>query len=127
VDNQTFKHIPKNVKDLVEDIAFGICNSQKLIEAENGTYDMSKVKKYNHKTQLHNIINDALKESNYRDSYEWKYERKFVYDGDLVELIKYDITTRDLCYLKIDGEDKKVSKKYFKEMWKNREVEGLDG
>lgn len=116
-----FDDIPEKVKDLYMDLGWGICNAQKLWDAEKGTYDMSKVKKYKQKTNLNQIINDALQDSNYRKSYEWEHDSQFVFFGELVELIRYDIQTGDVCMVKINGTDKTITKKYFREIWELRD------
>lgn len=113
-------NIPKKVLDLVSDIAFGICNSQKLSDSEKGTYDMSKVKKYTPKTELCNTINNLLIESKYRDAYKWQNDNTFQSIEGKIQVIKYDITTNDKCLIKIDDEETLVLKIYLKDLWDNR-------
>lgn len=116
MDN-TFDNIPLFVRNMFEDIGAGICLCQKLADANKGKYDMSKVKKYKPKTEIPNIIKNILEETDYRKSYEWQYEKKFIYEGDVIEVIKYSIDTGDYCIININGEEMKVRKKYLKELY----------
>jgi len=113
------------IDDLVYDIALGITGNQSLGYGANGDMlkDKSKkIQKLKPKTNLHNIIEDALEKSQYRRAYEWDNERIFkTKDGEQVELIKYDITTGEYCIVKIDGKEMKMTKKWFREWWESRE------
>ena len=114
--------LPKQAIDLFLDVGAGICNSQKLSDSDNFTYDMSKVKEYKPKTKIPDIISELVRQTNYKDDYNWKCDNKFVSDGVIIEVVAYSIKTSDWCIVNMDGIEKKISKKYFKELYENRMV-----
>ena len=118
---KTFPNIPQNVKDMFSDIGAGICYSQKLTDANKGTYDLSKVKQYKPKTKIPEIIKEILEESEYRKMYEWEYDKEFVSDGVKIQVIKYDISTSDWCLVLMDSKEVKMTKKNLREWWNNRD------
>lgn len=109
--------LPENIINLFQDIGAGICNMQKLSDAEKFTYDMSKVKEYKPKTKIPEIISQVLLKSNSKDDYNWKYDKKFVSNGTNIEIITYSIKTCDWCMVSINGKIKKISKKYLRELY----------
>lgn len=113
------------IDDLVYDIALGITGNQSLgygADSDRLRDKSKKIQKLKPKTNLHNIIEDALEESQYHKAYEWDKEKVFkTKDGEQVELIKYDITTGDCCTVNIDGKEMKMTKRCFREWWENRE------
>ena len=113
-------NLSKQTINLFLDIGAGICNSQKLSDSENFTYDMLKVKEYKPKTKIPEIISELVRLSNYKDDYNWKGDNKFVSNGMEIELIAYSIKTSDWCIVKMDGIEKKISKKYLRELYENR-------
>jgi len=117
---QKFNNISDKLKDIYTDIGAGICFAQKAWDAQNGSYNLKKIKQYQYKTSIPNMISDALKESNYRQSYEWQYEREFISDNMKIEVIKYDIETSDWCVVKIDEVEKKISKKWLNQLYQNK-------
>lgn len=119
---KTFQDIPTKVLDLVTDCAAGICYCQKLSDAQHGTYDLSKVKAYKPKTKLPQIIKEILEESGYRKSYEWQNEKEFISDGIEFRIIKYDIDTFEYCFVLMDGEEIKITKKCLREWWEGRDI-----
>jgi hypothetical protein len=120
VDMKVFDNVSQLEKDLIMDVAAGICYCQKLVDAIKGKYDLSKVKEYKPKTKIPEIIQEVLNESNYRKSYEWQYDKTFIYDGSEIEVIRYDINTDDWCVVKIDGKEVKITKKNLKNWWEER-------
>jgi len=119
---KTFNNIPYYVKDMFSDIGAGICYAQKVDSAsmKNSTFDLSKVKQYKPKTEIPQIIQDALSESEYRKEYEWQYDKGFTSDGVKFEVIKYDINTSDWCLVLMDGKEVKMTKKNLREWWEER-------
>ena len=118
---EPFKDISQIEKDMIMDVAAGICYAQKAWDAQKGTYDLSKVKVYKPKTKIPQIIQEALEESGYRKFYEWEYDKNFVSDGYEIEVVKYDIQTDDWCIVLFNGEKKKITKRYLRELWEERE------
>jgi len=114
---ELFKDTPSRVVDLVMDIAAGICYSQKAWDAQFGTYDLSKVKEYKQKTELPQIIEDALRDSDYKKAYEWKNDKEFSSDGISFNVVDYSIETFEYCLVEMDGEKVKMTKKCLREWW----------
>ncbi len=113
----------KELVDLFLDIGAGICNAQKYAETikPDSTFDMSKVRDYKPRTKIPDMIKEILEESNYRQSYEWHYDKSFTFDKIKIEVIRYDINTSDWCIVKIDGEEKKITKKGLRELWESKD------
>jgi hypothetical protein len=110
------------VDDLLYDIALGICCNQQLSIDNNTTLkDKSKkLQKLKPKTDLHNTINNIIEELGVRKLYEWQHEMEFTSsDGELVKVIKYDITTGDMCLVKADGNVMRISKRGLREWYEN--------
>jgi len=40
-------------------------------------------------------------------------------DGDLIEVIKYDITTGDMCFVKINGKEVRITKRGLREWYED--------
>lgn len=114
------------LEDMIYDIGAGICNCQKIAEAnqENSKFNLSKIKKYTPKTNILNVINDILNETDYRKSYEWQHNKIFDIDDLHIEVIKYDINTGEKCNVLINNETVTITKKYLKELWKGRKQYG---
>lgn len=112
------------VINMLYDIAAGICNSQKLDSAmmPNSKFNMSKIKHYQPRTKIPEIIQNALNNSNYRKDYEWQHDTEFISDGIHFKVIKYDITTSDWCLVLMDGREKKMTKKSLREWWEDRDI-----
>ena len=108
------------IDDLLYDIALGICCNQQLSIDNNTTLkDKSKkLQKLKPKTDLHKTINNIIEELGVRESYEWQHEKVFTSsEGDVIEVIKYDITTGDMCLIKIDGEKIRITKRGLREWY----------
>ena len=102
------------VDDLLYDIALGICCNQQLSYDNNITLGSKskKLQKLKSRTELHNTINNIMEKLGVRKYYEWQHEKVFTSsDGELVEVIKYDITTGDMCLVKVDGKEMRISKR----------------
>ena len=111
-------------KDLFSDISAGICHIQKVIEAqkENGRYDLSKVKKYKPKTNILDIIHNAIDLSNIKKDYEWQFEKEFISDNTNIKILRYDINTSDWCIILMDDREIKISKKFLRELYERRDA-----
>ena len=112
VDGTVKANNPK-IDDLVFDIALGITKSQLVGDATLG----SKKKMLNPKTNLHKDISEILEDSNYKDFYKWNKERIFIRDGISIEVVKYDITTSDICLVKMSGKEVRMTKKQLREWY----------
>ena len=112
VDGTVKANNPK-IDDLVFDIALGITKSQLVGDATLG----SKKKMLNPKTNLHKDISEILEDSNYKDFYKWNKERIFIRDGISIEVVKYDITTSDMCLVKMSGKEVRMTKKQLREWY----------
>ena len=75
------ERVPRRVIDLFLDIGAGICYAQKQSDSLDGSYDLSRVKHYEPKTILPELIQCCLTESNYGESYKWKHDNEFRTDG----------------------------------------------
>ena len=71
----------------------------------------------NPKTNLHKDISEILEDSNYKDFYKWNKERIFIRDGISIEVVKYDITTSDICLVKMSGKEVRMTKKQLREWY----------
>ena len=112
-------HVTANcrvVDDLVFDIALGITNSQLVGDTTLGKVS-KKQNKNKPRTNLHEVIDECLELSNYKDFYKWEDEFEFVRDGIKFEVIKYDITTGDKCLVKMDDTEVKMTKKQLREWY----------
>ena len=112
VDGTVKANNPK-IDDLVFDIALGITKSQLVGDATLG----SKKEMLNPKTNLHKDISEILEDSNYKDFYKWNKERIFIRDGISIEVVKYDITTSDICLVKMSGKEVRMTKKQLREWY----------
>lgn len=113
----------KITTDLLLDIGANICYAQKLWDSIGGTYDLTKVKQYQPKTQLPYLVNEILKQSNFRDKYEWDGEMEFKCDLGNVKILEYGINTSDWCIINCNGEDRKISKKWLRELYNNAKLD----
>ena len=113
----------KELVDLFLDISAGICNAQKYAESikPGSTFDMNKIKDYTPRTKIPDMIKEILEESNYRQGYEWQYDKAFMFDKSKIEVVRYNINTSDWCIVKMDGEEKKMTKKGLRELWESRD------
>lgn len=110
------------VDDLLYDIALGMCRNQQLSIDNNTTLGSKskKLQKLKPRTELHNTINNIMEELGVRKSYEWQHEKIFTSsDDELVEVIKYDITTGYMCFVKVDGKEMRISKRSLREWYEN--------
>lgn len=112
VDGTVKANNPK-IDDLVFDIALGITKSQLVGDTILG----SKKKMLNPRTNLHKDISKILEDSNYKDFYKWNKERIFIRDGISIEVVKYDITTSDMCLVKMSGKEVRMTKKQLREWY----------
>ena len=112
VDGTVKANNPK-IDDLVFDIALGITKSQLVGDTTLG----SKKKMLNPRTNLHKDISKILEDSNYKDFYKWNKERIFQRDGITIEVVKYDITTSDMCLVKMSGKEVRMTKKQLREWY----------
>ena len=112
VDGTVKANNPK-IDDLVFDIALGITKSQLVGDTTLG----SKKKTLNPRTNLHKDISKILEDSNYKDFYKWNKERIFQRDGITIEVVKYDITTSDMCLVKMSGKEVRMTKKQLREWY----------
>ena len=112
VDGTVKANNPK-IDDLVFDIALGITKSQLVGNTTLG----SKKKMLNPRTNLHKDIFKILEDSNYKDFYKWNKERIFQRDGITIEVVKYDITTSDMCLVKMSGKEVRMTKKQLREWY----------
>ena len=112
VDGTVKANNPK-IDDLVFDIALGITKSQLVGDTTLG----SKKKMLDSRTNLHKDISKILEDSNYKDFYKWDKERIFQRDGITIEVIKYDITTSDMCLVKMSDREVKMTKKQLREWY----------
>ena len=112
VDGTVKANNPK-IDDLVFDIALGITKSQLIGDTTLG----SKKKMLNPRTNLHKDISKILEDSNYKDFYKWNKERIFQRDGITIEVVKYDITTSDMCLVKMSGKEVRMTKKQLREWY----------
>ena len=110
VDGTVKANNPK-IDDLVFDIALGITKSQLVGNTTLG----SKKKMLNPRTNLHKDISKILEDSNYKEFYKWDKERIFQRDGITIEVVKYDITTSDMCLVKMSGKEVRMTKKQLRE------------
>ena len=104
--------------DLVFDIALGITNSQLVDDTTLGEV-IKKQKKNKPRTNLHEIIDECLELSNYKDFYKWENEVEFIRDGIKFQIIKYGITTGDSCLVKMDNSEVKMTKKQLREWYED--------
>jgi len=109
------------VDNLLYDIALGFTLNQLSFDDNVSIGNKSKkLQKLKPKTELHNTINKILIDSGYRKSYEWQHEMEFMTsDGDLIEVIKYDISTSDMCFVKINGEECRITKRGIREWYED--------
>ena len=112
VDGTVKANNPK-IDDLVFDIALGITKSQLVGDTTLG----SKKKMLNPRTNLHKDISKILEDSNYKEFYKWDKERIFQRDGITIEVVKYDITTSDMCLVKMSGKEVRMTKKQLREWY----------
>ena len=112
VDGTVKANNPK-IDDLVFDIALGITKSQLVGDTTLG----SKKKMLNPRTNLHKDISKILEDSNYKDFYKWDKERIFQREGITIEVVKYDITTSDMCLVKMSGKEVRMTKKQLREWY----------
>ena len=112
VDGTVKANNPK-IDDLVFDIALGITKIQLVGDTILG----SKKKMLNPRTNLHKDISKILENSNYKDFYKWNKERIFIRDGISIEVVKYDITTSDICLVKMSGKEVRMTKKQLREWY----------
>ena len=114
----------KLLDDLVYDIALGITGNQTLRDnsALSSSKSFSKKNKYKPRTNLHQIINDALEKSDYRSRYEWDGDREFISDGIEFKVLKFDITTSDTCFVEMDGKEVKMTKRQLREWYNGRDL-----
>ena len=112
VDGTVKANNPK-IDDLVFDIALGITKSQLVGDTTLG----SNKKMLNPRTNLHKDISKILEDSNYKDFYKWNKERIFQRDGITIEVVKYDITTSDMCLVKMSGKEVRMTKKQLREWY----------
>ena len=107
-------------KDLFTDVSAGICFMQKFNETlddmRKTKYKLSKVKKYIPKTEIPKIIQNALDNLD-KSKFKWKHDIEFISNNNKIKVIKYDNNTFDWCIVNIDGEEKKISKCYLRELW----------
>lgn len=107
------------IKDLFDDIAYGICSIQTL---RDGTMLKSKKKElqnYKPKTpiieMINNIVNPFLDELH--EQYSWHGDWEFDYNGEKIKLIEYPPQT-DWCVIEYtSGNRCKINKKWFKKMY----------
>jgi hypothetical protein len=108
-------------EDLFADIGAGICHTVKLSDSNNGKFDMKKVKKYNPKTKVPEVITNALNKSKYWEDYEWKGNKRFNCDYGDIEILEYNIKTGDSCLIRIYEDntykDIRLNKKYINELY----------
>ena len=104
--------------DLVFDIALGITNFQLVGDTTLGEV-VKKQKKNKSRTNLHEVIDECLELSNYKDFYKWENEVEFVRDGIKFQIVKYDITTGDNCLVKMDDTEVKMTKKQLREWYED--------
>jgi hypothetical protein len=109
----TVKANNPKIDDLVFDIALGITKSQLVGDTTLG----NKKTMLNPRTNLHKDISKILEDSNYKDFYKWDKERIFTRDGITIEVVKYDITTSDMCLVKMSGKEVKMTKKQLREWY----------
>ena len=109
------------VDNLLYDIALGFTLNQLSFDENISIGNKSKkLQKLKPKTELHNIINKILIDSGYRKFYEWQHEMEFMSsDGDLIEVIKYDISTGDMCFVKINGDECMITKRGLREWYED--------
>ena len=112
VDGAVKANNPK-IDDLVFDIALGITKSQLVGDTTLG----SKKKMLNPRTNLHKDISKILEDSNYKDFYKWDKERIFQREGVTIEVVKYDITTSDMCLVKMSDREVRMTKKQLREWY----------
>jgi hypothetical protein len=94
------------VDDLLYDIALGICCNQQLNDNTTLGSKSKKLQKLRPKTDLHKTINNIIEELGVRESYNWQHEKTFISSsGELVEVIRYNITTGDMCLIKVEGNE----------------------
>ena len=106
------------IDDLVFDIALGITNSQLVGDTTLGEV-IKKQKKNKPRTNLHEVIDECLGMSNYKDFYKWQDEVEFVRCGIKFQIVKYDITTGDRCLVKMDNTEIKMTKKQLREWYED--------
>ena len=104
--------------DLVFDIALGITNTQLVGDTTLGEV-IKKQKKNKPRTNLHEIIDECLELSNYKDFYKWENEVEFIRDNIKFQVVKYDITTGDKCLVKMDDTEVKMTKKQLREWYED--------
>jgi len=109
------------VDNLLYDIALGFTLNQLSFDDNVSIGNKSKkLQKIKPKTELHNTINKILIDSGYKKSYEWQYEMEFMTsDGDLIEVVKYDITTGDMCFVTINGKECRITKRGLREWYED--------
>jgi len=113
--------IPERVIDLFLDAGAGICYAQKQCDSIDGSYDLSKVKHYEPKTRIPDIIQSCLAKSDYRESYKWKYDNEFYTDCIYFKVLDYNITTGEYCLVTMGNEEVKMTKKCLREWWEGRD------
>lgn len=113
----------KCILNMFYDIGAAICNVQKLAESmkEDSTYDMSKVNTYENKTNIPQIIEEALKKSKYWEGYDWQYDKNFNSGGIRYHIIRFGINTSDWCIVERDDVQTKMSKKHIRQLWEKRD------
>jgi hypothetical protein len=108
------------VDDLLYDIALGICCNQQLSIDNNTTLGSKskKLQKLKPKTDLHKTINNIMEDLGVRKSYKWQHEKMFTSnEGDVIEIIKYDITTGEYCFVKLNEKDVRITKRGLREWY----------
>ena len=112
----------QRVDDLLYDIALGItCNQQLSIDNNTTLGSQSKkLQKLKPRTNLHNTINKIIEDLGVRESYEWQHEKIFTTnDGDVLEVIRYDISSGEYCFVKLNGEEIKITKRGLREFYES--------
>ena len=115
------ERVPRRVIDLFLDIGAGICYAQKQSDSLDGSYDLSRVKHYEPKTILPELIQCCLTESNYGESYKWKHDNEFRTDGIDFRVMDYNINTGEYCLVIMGGEEVKMTKRCLIEWWESRD------
>jgi lysophospholipase L1-like esterase len=113
------------IDDIFYDISVGICGSQKFdINGERMVKDTKKFQKqYKPKTQLPNIIEGILNPflEQVHKEYSWQYDLEFRSQDTNIRIIEYKPFS-DYAIIQYDNEEPtRVSKKYVKELWEERE------
>ena len=99
-----------------DDIGAGVCYTQKM--ATDG-YDLTSVSEYKPKTKIPEIINNELNDidKDLKEKFGWNKKDTFKSNIGTIKVLKYSHNTFDWALIEVNGEERKISKKWLNELW----------